>query len=128
MVRSTTSKHAARVEGSRGATPREEDQPAASGGQGSSTGWVWLFVGGMLGAAVGTLQARFFPAYTGPVGDYALVGMGTLFAGFLRVPMTSVFMVLETSGNYSIILPVLVLFFLAQKTFIEGIATTGMKG
>ena len=67
-----------------------------------------LFVGGMLGAAVGTLQARFFPAYTGPVGAYALVGMGTLFAGFLRVPMTSVFMVLETSGNYSMILPVLV--------------------
>jgi CIC family chloride channel protein len=67
-----------------------------------------LFVGGMLGAAVGTLQARFFPAYTGSVGAYALVGMGTLFAGFLRVPMTSVFMVLETSGNYSIILPVMV--------------------
>jgi len=67
-----------------------------------------LFVGGMLGAAVGTLQARFFPAYTGPVGAYALVGMGTLFAAFLRVPMTSVFMVLETSGNYSMILPVLV--------------------
>jgi CIC family chloride channel protein len=34
--------------------------------------------------------------------------MGTLFAGFLRVPMTSVFMVLEVSGNYSIIVPVLV--------------------
>jgi CIC family chloride channel protein len=67
-----------------------------------------LFIGGMLGAAVGTLQARFFPAYTGPVGAYALVGMGALFAGFLRVPMTSVFMVLETSGNYSIILPVMV--------------------
>ena len=67
-----------------------------------------LFVGGMLGAAVGTLQARVFPGFTGPVGAYALVGMGTLFAGFLRVPMTSVFMVLETSGNYSIILPVLV--------------------
>jgi len=67
-----------------------------------------LFVGGMLGAAVGTLQAHFFPAYTGPVGAYALVGMGTLFAGFLRVPMTSVFMVLEISGNYSIIIPVMV--------------------
>jgi len=36
------------------------------------------------------------------------VGMGTLFAGFLRVPLTSVFMVLEVSGNYSIILPVMV--------------------
>jgi chloride channel protein, CIC family len=67
-----------------------------------------LFVGGMLGAAVGTLQAHFFPAYTGPVGAYALVGMGTLFAGFLRAPMTSVFMMLEISGNYSIIIPVMV--------------------
>jgi CIC family chloride channel protein len=67
-----------------------------------------LFVGGMLGAAVGTLQAHFFPAYAGPVGAYALVGMGALFAGFLRAPMTSVFMVLEISGNYSIIIPVMV--------------------
>jgi CIC family chloride channel protein len=67
-----------------------------------------LFVGGMLGAAVGTLQAHFFPAYTGPLGSYALVGMGALFAGFLRAPMTSVFMVLEISGNYSIIIPVMV--------------------
>ena len=37
-----------------------------------------------------------------------LVGMGVLFAGFLRAPMTSVFMVLEVSGNYSIIVPVIV--------------------
>ena len=36
-------------------------------------------------------------------GLYALVGMGVLFAAFLRVPLTSVFMVLEMSGNYSII-------------------------
>ena len=34
--------------------------------------------------------------------------MGVLFAGFLRVPMTSVFMVLEVSGNYEIIVPVIV--------------------
>jgi len=33
---------------------------------------------------------------------------GYLFAGFLRVPLTSVFMVLEVSGNYSIILPVII--------------------
>jgi len=33
--------------------------------------------------------------------------MGALFAGILRAPMTSVFMVLEISGDYSIILPVL---------------------
>jgi CIC family chloride channel protein len=67
-----------------------------------------LFVGAMVGAAVGTLQHQFFPGAAGPLGAYALVGMGTLFAGFLRAPMTSVFMVLEVSGNYSIILPVII--------------------
>lgn len=67
-----------------------------------------LFIGGMVGAAVGTVQQHFLPGLTGPLGSYALVGMGTLFAGFLRVPMTSVFMVLEISGNYSIILPVMI--------------------
>jgi len=67
-----------------------------------------LFIGAMVGAAVGTVELHFFPGHTGPLGSYALVGMGTLFAGFLRVPMTSVFMVLEISGNYSIILPVMV--------------------
>jgi CIC family chloride channel protein len=34
--------------------------------------------------------------------------MGTFFAGFLRVPITSVFMVIETTGNYSIVLPVMI--------------------
>jgi chloride channel protein, CIC family len=67
-----------------------------------------LFIGAMMGAAVGTVQQHFLPGLTGPLGSYALVGMGTLFAGFLRVPMTSVFMVLEISGNYSIILPVMI--------------------
>jgi CIC family chloride channel protein len=67
-----------------------------------------LFIGAMVGAAVGALEHRFFPGLTGPLGSYALVGMGTLFAGFLRVPMTSVFMVLEISGNYSIIVPVMI--------------------
>jgi chloride channel protein, CIC family len=67
-----------------------------------------LFIGAMIGGAVGGVERHFFPGLTGSVGAYALVGMGTLFAGFLRVPMTSVFMVLEISGNYSIILPVMI--------------------
>lgn len=66
-----------------------------------------LFIGAMLGGAVGTFEKLFFPHLTGSIGAYALVGMGVLFAGFLRVPLTSVFMVLEVSGNYSIILPVI---------------------
>jgi chloride channel protein, CIC family len=66
-----------------------------------------LFIGAMLGAAVGTFEKIYFPHLTGSVGSYALVGMGVLFAAFLRAPLTSVFMVLEVSGNYSIVLPVI---------------------
>jgi len=67
-----------------------------------------LFIGAMLGAAVGGVQHAFLPHLAGSTATYALVGMGVLFAGFLRAPMTSVFMVLEVSGNYSIIVPVIV--------------------
>jgi CIC family chloride channel protein len=66
-----------------------------------------LFIGAMLGAAIGTFEKHYFPLLTGGIGSYALVGMGVLFAGFIRAPLTSVFMVLEMSGNYSIILPVI---------------------
>jgi chloride channel protein, CIC family len=67
-----------------------------------------LFIGAMLGAAVGGAEHALLPHLSVSPGTYALVGMGVLFAGFLRAPMTSVFMVLEVSGNYSIIVPVMV--------------------
>jgi chloride channel protein, CIC family len=66
-----------------------------------------LFIGAMLGGSIGTFEKIFFPSFHVSVGSYALVGMGVLFAAFLRVPLTSVFMVLEVSGNYSIVLPVI---------------------
>jgi chloride channel protein, CIC family len=67
-----------------------------------------LFVGAMLGGAVGGVEHILFPHLSGSIGTYVLVGMGVLFAGFLRAPLTSVFMVLEVSGNYEIIVPVIV--------------------
>ena len=67
-----------------------------------------LFIGAMLGAAVGGAEHALLPHFHYAAGTYALVGMGVLFAGFLRVPMTSVFMVLEVSQNYTIIVPVIV--------------------
>jgi chloride channel protein, CIC family len=66
-----------------------------------------LFIGAMLGAAVGAFEKHYFPHLTGTIGAYSLAGMGVLFAGFLRAPLTSVFMVLEVSGNYSTVLPVI---------------------
>jgi CIC family chloride channel protein len=67
-----------------------------------------LFMGAMIGGAVGALEQHFFPNLAISAGAYALVGMGTLFAGIMRAPMTSVFMMLEVSGNYSIIVPVII--------------------
>ena len=66
-----------------------------------------LFIGAMLGGAVGSVEHHFFPNLTGTIGTFALVGMGTFFAGFLRAPITSVFMVIEVSGSYTAILPVM---------------------
>ena len=67
-----------------------------------------LFMGAMIGGAVGMAERQIVPHLAIPVGAYALVGMGTLFAGILRAPMTSVFMIMEVSGNYSIIVPVII--------------------
>jgi CIC family chloride channel protein len=67
-----------------------------------------LFMGAMLGAAVCGVERQLAPGMAGPMGAYALIGMGTMFAGILRAPMTSVFMIVEVSGNYSIILPVMI--------------------
>jgi chloride channel protein, CIC family len=67
-----------------------------------------LFIGAMLGGAVGSVEHHFFPGLTGTVGTYALVGMGVFFAGFLRTPITSVFMVIEVSGSYTAILPIMI--------------------
>jgi CIC family chloride channel protein len=81
-----------------------------------------LFMGAMLGGSVAMLEQELFPSFVVPVGAYALVGMGALFAGILRAPMTSVFMVLEVSGNYSIILPVIIcntISYLISRSFQE---------
>ncbi|HET6935378.1 MAG TPA: chloride channel protein [Candidatus Angelobacter sp.] len=67
-----------------------------------------LFMGAMLGGAVGGVEHIVFPHITGSVGAFALVGMGTMFAGILRAPLTSVFMMLEVSGNYEVIIPVII--------------------
>jgi chloride channel protein, CIC family len=67
-----------------------------------------LFMGAMLGGAVGAATREIAPALVGSTGAFALVGMGTLFAAILRAPLTSVFMIVEISGNYSIVIAVLV--------------------
>ncbi|MGE3840134.1 MAG: chloride channel protein [Vicinamibacterales bacterium] len=67
-----------------------------------------LFIGAMTGGAIGTLVQYFAPFPAGEPGAYALVGMGTLFAGIIRAPMTSVFMIFEITQDYQILVPLMV--------------------
>ena len=67
-----------------------------------------LFMGAMLGGTVGTVAHQLLPDFTGGVGAYALVGMGALFAGIVRVPLTSVIMIFEMTRDYSIIVPLMI--------------------
>jgi len=78
-----------------------------------------LFIGAMLGGAVGTVAHRLLPAHTATPGAYALVGMGAVFAGIVRTPMTSVLMIFEMTQDYAVIVPLmisnLVSFFISSR-------------
>lgn len=67
-----------------------------------------LYIGAMAGAAVGTVLNQIAPFPTAAPGAYALVGMGALFAGIVRAPMTSVFMIFELTQDYQILVPLMV--------------------
>jgi CIC family chloride channel protein len=67
-----------------------------------------LFIGAMLGGVVGTVAHRLLPAYTASAGAYALVGMGAVFAGVVRAPMTSVLMIFEMTQDYAVIVPLMI--------------------
>lgn len=67
-----------------------------------------LYIGAMAGGAVGWLVRSIAPFPTAEPGAYALVGMGTLFAGIIRAPMTSVFMIFEITQDYEILVPLMV--------------------
>src|SRR5882762_2049203 len=78
-----------------------------------------LFIGSMVGAAVGAVAHLLFPASTAGPGAYALVGMGAAFAGIIRTPFTSVIMIFEVTRDYTIIVPLmianLIAYYISQK-------------
>ena len=78
-----------------------------------------LFLGAMLGGIVGHIAHGLLPAYVATPGAYALVGMGTAFAGIVRAPMTSVVMIFEITRDYAVIVPLmisnLVSFFISSR-------------
>ncbi len=79
-------------------------------GSGASGGVIApsLFVGCMLGGAFGALVNLLFPSMSGAHGAYALVAMGALVSSTIRTPLTSILMIFEMTGDYAMILPLMI--------------------
>ncbi len=67
-----------------------------------------LFIGAMLGGAMGHLFSYWFPAIQGNTGAFALVGMAAVFSATARAPLTALLIVFEMSNDYDLILPLMV--------------------
>lgn len=67
-----------------------------------------LYIGGMIGGAVGLLTKFTLGIPQIQPEAFALVGMGAMFAGVVRAPVTSIIMIFEMTNNYSIILPLMI--------------------
>ena len=72
-----------------------------------------LFIGAMAGAAYGQTLHHLMPGLSGQPGAYALIGMGAVFAGAARAPITAVIILFELTGDYAIILPLMAAIVLA---------------
>jgi chloride channel protein, CIC family len=66
-----------------------------------------LFIGAMLGGAVGYLDVAALHHEGSQLGAFALVGMGAVFAGVIRAPITSVLIIFEMTGGYGLVLPLM---------------------
>jgi len=67
-----------------------------------------LFIGGTLGGLFGYFDRSLFHHAGNELGSFALVGMGAVFAGIIRAPITSVLIIFEMTGSYDLILPLMI--------------------
>jgi CIC family chloride channel protein len=74
-----------------------------------------LFYGAAIGGAVGELLDRAFPGYA-PPGALALVGMAGVLAGTTHAAVSSVLILFEMTGDYGVILPLMLSAALAAVT------------
>lgn len=95
-----------------------------------------LFIGAMLGGAFGTVANLFFPETIAETGAYAMIGMGAVFAGTARAPLTAILILFEMTRDYSLILPLMFSCVLSnvmsnalyrESIFTEGLRRKGFK-
>ncbi len=66
-----------------------------------------LFMGAYLGYLIGKISSLLFPSLGISPGAYALVGMGGVVASAIQAPLTAIIIIFELTGEYSIILPLM---------------------
>lgn len=66
-----------------------------------------LFIGAMMGSTYGKVVRYLFPAITAGASSYAMVGMGTVFAGATHAPLTAIIILFEMTRDPKIILPLM---------------------
>jgi CIC family chloride channel protein len=80
-----------------------------------------LFIGAMTGGFFGYGVHELFPLFTASSGAYALVGMGAIVAGTTHAPITAILIIFELTGDYGIILPLML------SCILSTIVTTSLK-
>ena len=84
----------------------------SSGGSGGVFG-PSLFIGGMLGGAVGLLGQQYFPDIVQQPAAYIVVGMASFFGAVANTPLAALILVIEISGSYHLLPPLMVVSALA---------------
>ncbi|HOK40442.1 MAG TPA: chloride channel protein [bacterium] len=82
-----------------------------------------IFIGACIGGLNAAFFNHFFPHFSSLHGCYVIIGMGAFFAGIMKTPITSIFLVFEMTHNYEIILPLMISNFISyfiSKYFFNG--------
>lgn len=86
-----------------------------------------LFIGAVVGGAFGGVMHWLLPNYTASPGAYATVGIGAFLAASTHAPMTAIFLLFEMTGNYMIIIPIMITAILgtttAKRLYVDSIDT-----
>jgi CIC family chloride channel protein len=73
-----------------------------------------LVLGGLMGLLVGELSQSIFPAAVPEPTAFAVVGMAAAFAGIVRCPLTGIMLIIEMTGHYELVLPLMLSSFTAS--------------
>jgi CIC family chloride channel protein len=92
-----------------------------------------LFTGAALGGAVGVVAVEVLGVRSAT--GFALVGMAAVFAALVRAPLTAIILVFELSGDYELVLPLMLAVGIAtfgaerlgwRSIYVEGLRTRGV--